>query len=132
MLSARGRRKPDGAIPQSVRGWSNRPRLDQSVRSSQKESGEPPVGLAGVRLYPRERVNGPLTHDPKNDREDKSNCSKAEYVARERSAVTGAEPVDPGDHHRPPQGGSLPNTGRLGKFLLPLRVLRRSYRAVPS
>src|SRR5580704_19666657 len=31
-------------------GWSNRPRLDQNVRSSQKGSGEPPVGLAGVRL----------------------------------------------------------------------------------
>src|SRR5580700_3065601 len=69
-----------------------------------KGSGETPVGLAGGSRYPRERVNGPLT--------------------RERSAVPGDEPVDPDDHHRPLQGGSLPNTVRLGKFLLARRVPR--------
>ena len=61
---------------------------------------------------PRERVNGPLTHDPKNDREDKSNCSKAQTWPAER-----APPAPERFHQRPPQGGSLPNTGRLGKFL---------------
>ena len=49
-----------------------------------------------------------LRDDPKNNRKDKSNCSKAEYVVREPSPIPGDEPVDPDDHHRPPQGGSLP------------------------
>jgi len=40
--------------------------------------------------------------DPKNDREDVSNCGKQEYVARERPPAPRSDRVDPCKHDRPP------------------------------
>jgi hypothetical protein len=75
--------RPSSATPRVFSG---------SARSSRQNGSTSPNNSAALRS----------ADNPKEDREDKNNCSKAEYVARERSQVPGdAGAVIPPDYSPP-------------------------------